>query len=139
VQAESGKTCGEKGYNPVAESYNHELLGASVRAQSVLLCEPTSIRARVYISSLNLVLLGFALAQDIESGNKAELLAEPVRRRRIRLQRVGHHFKFPLKLSLSLYIRIAVSCSPPMGKVAGRAVISYNLDMSRLILRASLY
>lgn len=84
-------------------------------------------------------ILGFALAQDIESGKKAELLAEPVRRRRIRLQRLGHHFKFPLKLSLSLYIRIAVSCSPPMGTVEGRAVISYNLDMSLLILRTSLY
>jgi hypothetical protein len=54
VQAEWGKTCGEKGYNPIAESYNHEFLEASVRAQFVLLCEPTSIRARVYISSLNL-------------------------------------------------------------------------------------
>jgi hypothetical protein len=49
VQAEWGKTCGEKGYNPIAESYNHEFLEASVRAQFVLLCEPTSIRARVYI------------------------------------------------------------------------------------------
>jgi hypothetical protein len=53
VQAEWGKTCGKKGYNPVAESYNYEFLEASVRAQSVLLCEPTSICARVYISSLN--------------------------------------------------------------------------------------
>jgi|GEM_PF-2782423 len=53
VQAEWGKTCGEKGYNPVAESYNREFLEVSVRAQSVLLCEPTSIRARVYMSSLN--------------------------------------------------------------------------------------
>jgi hypothetical protein len=52
-QAEWGKTCEEKGYNPVAESYNYEFFEASVRAQSVLLCEPTSICARVYISSLN--------------------------------------------------------------------------------------
>ena len=54
VQAEWGKTCGEKGYSPIVESYNHEFLEAAVRAQSVLLCEPTSIRARVYMSSLNL-------------------------------------------------------------------------------------
>ena len=53
VQAECGKTCGEKGYKPIAESYNHEFLEVSVRAQSVLLCEPTSIRARVYILSLH--------------------------------------------------------------------------------------
>lgn|GEM_PF-5305241 len=84
-------------------------------------------------------LLGFAPAQDIESGKKAELLAEPVRRRRIRLQRVGHHFKFPLKRSLSQCIRIAVSLSPPMGKAAGRVVIYYNLDMSLLMARTSLY
>ncbi len=84
-------------------------------------------------------LLGFAPAQDIESGKKAELLAEPVRRRRIRLQRAGHHFKFPLKRSLSQYIRIAVSLSPPMGKAAGRVVIYYNLDMSLLMARTSLY
>ena len=84
-------------------------------------------------------LLGFALAQNIESGKKAELLAEPVRRRRIRLQRLGHHFKFPLKRSLSQYIRIAVSFSPPMGKAAGRVVIYHNLDMSLLMARTSLY
>ncbi len=84
-------------------------------------------------------LLGFAPAQDIEGGKKAEQLAEPARRRRIRLQRVGHHFRFPLKLSLSQCIRIAVSFSPPMGKAAGRVVIYHNLDMSLLMARTSLY
>lgn len=58
VQAERGKTCGEKGYSPIVESYNHEFFEASVRAQFALLCEPTSIRARVYISSLNSHLAG---------------------------------------------------------------------------------
>jgi hypothetical protein len=52
VQAEWGKTCGQKGYNPIAESYNHEFLEASVSAEFMWLCEPTSIRARVYRSSL---------------------------------------------------------------------------------------
>jgi hypothetical protein len=30
-QAKWGKTCGEKGYDPITKSYNHEFLEASIR------------------------------------------------------------------------------------------------------------
>ena len=46
---------------------------------------------------------------------------------------VGQYFMYPLKRSLSLYIRTAVSCYQPTGRAAGRAVISNNLDIGFML------
>jgi hypothetical protein len=91
------------------------------------------VHGRIEITSLNPypfgIRVGISYGKWEESGTACS----------VRLHNGGHDFKFPLKCSLLLYIQIVVSRSPPMGKAAGRAVISYNLGMSLLMARTSLY